>query len=69
MYAIFDAARTAGAHCAYLSGGGSTICALCTENEQAVADAMLEMAGSREVTAEVMITVPTQRGAEIVEQT
>ncbi len=32
MYAIFDAARSAGAHCAYLSGGGSTICALCTQD-------------------------------------
>ena len=31
MYAIFDAAKAAGAHCAYLSGGGSTICALCSD--------------------------------------
>src|SRR3990172_3984174 len=67
MYAIFDAAKAAGAHCAYLSGGGSTICALCTENEEGIADAMLEAARSREVVAETMITAPTERGAEIVE--
>ncbi len=67
MYGIFDAAKSAGAHCAYLSGGGSTICALCSDNEQAIADAMLEAARSREVTAETLITAPTERGAEIVE--
>jgi homoserine kinase len=69
MYAIFEAARAAGAHCAYLSGGGSTVCALCTENEQGIADAMLEAARSREVPAESLITAPTERGAEIVEET
>ncbi len=69
MYAIFEAARAAGAHCAYLSGGGSTVCALCTENEQGIADAMLEAARNREVPAESLITVPTERGAEIVEET
>lgn len=67
MPAIFDAARAAGAHCAYLSGGGSTICALATANEQAVADAMLEAARQREVSGETIITAPTERGAEIVE--
>jgi homoserine kinase len=65
MYGIFDAARTAGAHCAYLSGGGSTICALCTDGEQGIADAMLEAARRREVDAETLITAPTKRGAEI----
>jgi homoserine kinase len=68
MYAIFDAARAAGAHCAYLSGGGSAICALCTENEQGVANAMLEAARSRSVAAETLITAPSERGAEIVEE-
>jgi len=67
MYGIFDAAKAAGAHCAYLSGGGSTICALCSDNEQGIADAMLEAARSREVVAETLITAPTERGAEIVE--
>jgi len=68
MYAIFDAARAAGAHCAYLSGGGSTICALCSDNEQGVADAMLEAARNREVAAETLITAPTERGAELLEE-
>lgn len=68
MFSIFEAARAAGAHCAYLSGGGSAICALCTDNEQGIADAMLEAARSREVPAETLITAPTERGAEIVEQ-
>jgi homoserine kinase len=69
MFAIFEAARAAGAHCAYLSGGGSAICALCTDNEQGIADAMLEAARSREAPAESLITAPTERGAEIVEET
>jgi len=68
MYVIFDAARAAGAHCAYLSGGGSTICALCTDNEQAIADAMLAAARSREVAAESLITAPTERAAELLEE-
>jgi homoserine kinase len=68
MFSIFDAAVAAGAHCAYLSGGGSAICALCTDNQQRIADAMLEAARSREVAAETLITAPTERGAEIVEE-
>ena len=42
MSAIFDAARAAGAHAAYLSGSGSTLCAFATANTQGIADAMLE---------------------------
>ncbi len=68
MFSIFDAARAAGAHCAYLSGGGSAICALCTDNEQGIADAMLEAARSRRVAAETLITAPTERGAELLEE-
>ncbi len=67
MYAIFDAARAAGARCAYLSGGGSTICALATSNPQGIADAMLEAARSRETPGETIITRPTSRRAEISE--
>lgn len=67
MYSIFDAAKAAGAHCAYLSGGGSTICALCSDNEQEIADAMLEAARSRDMAAETLITAPTERCAEIME--
>ena len=51
MTAIFEAARAAGAHAAYLSGSGSTLCAFATANPQGIADAMAEAAhrASREV--------------------
>jgi homoserine kinase len=68
MFSIFDAAVAVGAHCAYLSGGGSAVCALCTDNQQGIADAMLEAARSRRVAAETLITAPTERGAEILEE-
>jgi homoserine kinase len=67
MFPIFDAARAAGAHCAYLSGGGSTICAFATSNQQGIADAMLEAARSRNTPGRTIITQPTNRGAETVE--
>jgi homoserine kinase len=67
MYAIFDAAKAAGAHCAYLSGGGSTICALVTEREEAIAEAMLRAAREREVAGETITTRPTAKGAELTE--
>ena len=67
MYAIFESALSAGAHCAYLSGGGSTICALASGNEQAIAEAMAEAARRREVTGQTAVTVPIERGAEVVE--
>jgi homoserine kinase len=66
MYAIFDAAKAAGAHCAYLSGGGSTLCALATGNEEAIAKAMLEAAGEREVAGATIVTRPTEKGASVV---
>jgi homoserine kinase len=69
MYAIFDAAKAAGAHCAYLSGGGSTICALATGREPEIAVAMLSAARARETPGETLITRPTTRGASIVEKT
>lgn len=67
MYDIFAAAKEAGAHCAYLSGGGSTICALATANQRQIAEAMLEAAAQRDTAAQTIITAPTSRGAEIVE--
>ena len=66
MFAIFEAAKAAGAHAAYLSGGGSTICALATANMEGIADSMREAAHSRETPGETLITRPTARGAEIV---
>ena len=67
MFPLFEAAKAAGARCAYLSGGGSTICALATANEQGIADAMLEAARARETPGRTIVTKPTERGAEVVE--
>ena len=67
MFPLFEAAKAAGAHCAYLSGGGSTICALATANEEGIADAMLEAARARETPGRTIITRPTSLGAEVVE--
>jgi homoserine kinase len=67
MFAIFGAAKEAGAHCAYLSGGGSTICALASENEQGIADAMAEAGRSRQTAGYTLVTRPTAFGAEVVE--
>ena len=67
MFPLFEAAKAAGAHCAYLSGGGSTICALATANEQGIADAMLDAARARETPGRTIITRPTTNGAEVVE--
>ena len=67
MYEIFAAAKQAGAHCAYLSGGGSTICALATGGEQGIAAAMQQAAAGRVTPGETMITRPAERGASLVE--
>lgn len=66
MPAIFQAAREAGAHAAYLSGSGSTLCAFATANTQGIADAMAEAARSRDVAGHTIITKPTEQGAEVV---
>jgi len=41
MTSIFAAARTAGALCAYLSGGGSTVLALARGGEEAIGAAII----------------------------
>lgn len=66
MFDIFAAAREAGALCAYLSGGGSTILALTTENEQAIGEAMRARAGASGRAGRVIVTRPNLWGAEIV---
>jgi homoserine kinase len=67
MFSIFDAARHAGAHCAYLSGGGSTICALASDNLPGIADSMQHAAAERDVTGHTIITKPTTKGSTVVE--
>ena len=66
MTAIFEAAREAGAHAAYLSGSGSTLCAFATANPQGIADAMAEAARTREIPGTTIITRPTETGAEVL---
>jgi homoserine kinase len=46
MYSIFQAARDAGAHGVYLSGGGSTIAAFASERFEEIAGAMREAAAA-----------------------
>ncbi len=68
MYEIFAAAKEAGAHCAYLSGGGSTICALATASQDEIAQAMLKAAAQHGAAAETLITAPSPEGAQVVEE-
>jgi homoserine kinase len=66
MPEIFAAAKDAGAHCAYLSGGGSTIAAFATSNEDAIAAAMHERARALGYSGRAMITTPNDIGAAVV---
>jgi homoserine kinase len=68
MFAVFEAAKAAGAHCAYLSGGGSTICALASGNEQGIADAMAEAGRVRGTQGRTVVTQPTEEGARVLPQ-
>jgi len=65
MEAVFAAAREAGALCAYLSGGGSTVLALATDNEQSIADAMAQAASSAGFEGRTFVTTPSEKGAEV----
>jgi homoserine kinase len=67
LYDIFDAAKEAGAHAAYLSGGGSTVAALVTEGEQRIGRAMRLAAAKRGFTGRSIITEPSEDGARVVE--
>jgi homoserine kinase len=66
MFPIFEAAKAAGAHCAYLSGSGSTICALATGNLDAIAEAMTRAGQSHQTPGRAIISQPTDRGAEVI---
>jgi homoserine kinase len=67
MYDVIGAARKAGALCAYLSGGGSTIAAWTVEDAGAVADAMLAAAKACGVSGKTMTTTPSQSGVQITQ--
>ena len=67
MYPIFDAARAAGAHGVYLSGGGSTIAAFVTEHGDAVTGAMRQAAAAHGLQAQTRVVGFSARGTEVVE--
>ncbi|MEX2247025.1 MAG: homoserine kinase [Dehalococcoidia bacterium] len=62
---IFDAAKRAGALCAYLSGAGSTIAAFAAEGEERIARSMMQEAVARGYPGRVEITSPSETGATI----
>ncbi|MBI4498844.1 MAG: homoserine kinase [Chloroflexi bacterium] len=66
MFAIFAAAREAGALAAYLSGGGPTICVFTAGREPEVAAAMAQAAAAHGVAGETRVTRPSEQGAMIV---
>ncbi|MSQ42067.1 MAG: homoserine kinase [Dehalococcoidia bacterium] len=66
MYAIFQAARGAGAHGVYLSGGGSTIAAFGTTGLEQIAGAMREAAAVQGFGAQTRVCALSARGAELV---
>ncbi len=65
MYPIFQAARDAGAHGVYLSGGGPTIAAFATERFDDIAGAMREAAAARGVEATARVCGLRSAGAEV----
>jgi homoserine kinase len=68
MQPIFQAAREAGALCAYLSGGGSTILALAREGEEAIGRAMTEAAAKAGARGDIIVTRTSDKGAHVVEK-
>ena len=65
---IFAAAKEAGALCAYLSGGGSTIAAFALDREDAIASAMMGTARARGFAGSTAITSPSDEGATVTAQ-
>ncbi len=68
MFDFFQAALTAGAFGAYLSGGGSTIMSLCdAAHAEASRDALVQAAARFAIEGDPFIVDPCPTGAEIVE--
>lgn len=63
---IFAAAKSAGALCAYLSGGGSTIAAFTRGDEERIARAMREAGAARGYSGRTLVTSPAEAGAAVV---
>ncbi len=66
MPEIFAAAKDAGALCAYLSGGGSTVAAFAIEHEERIARAMMQRAISLGYPGRTKITEPSAEGARVI---
>ncbi len=66
MFAIFQAARDAGALGVYLSGGGSTIAAFATTGLDDIAGAMRETAAAHGYDAQTRVCALSARGAELL---
>ncbi len=63
---IIDTAMEAGAHAAYLSGGGSTVAALATGDEERISRLMQQVATASGYSGRSMITEPSATGAAIL---
>jgi homoserine kinase len=66
LFDIFSAAKEAGAHAAYLSGGGSTVAALATSDEERIARLMQQAAISRGYSGKTILTEPSAQGARLL---
>jgi homoserine kinase len=66
MLPALEAARKAGAHGAYLSGGGSTLAAFVTDRADAVAGAMREAAAAHGIRGLTRVVSLSPRGTEVV---
>lgn len=67
MPRLFAAAKQAGALGAFLSGAGSTVCALCTANEKAVAEAMEAQAERLDVPGRAQVVGIATAGVRLAE--
>ncbi len=66
MLPALEAAQKAGAHGAYLSGGGSTLAAFVTEHGESVAGAMREAAAAYGISGVTRVVSLSVRGTEVV---
>lgn len=66
MAGLFAAAMEAGASGVFLSGAGSTICALCSRNEQSVIDAMSTAAARLGVSGRSLICNVSEGGVRVL---
>ncbi len=66
LFDCFAAAKDGGAHAAYLSGGGSSVAAFATKDEERIARLMQQAAVARGYSARTIITEPSATGATVI---